>query len=369
MSRLARHNKVLYVEPPIMDLKKRRIRQQVKTSAEQPTFYGGLARIAPELCVFKGPDWLPFLGKYPLNQLKGLVWRKLLRRALRSLKMKNPIVWLSRPTMGDMPGILDPKLIVYHVVDEYAGYGGLSDLEKALLIEQEGELLARADLTIVVSAPLLESKRDRARRVAMVANAVDYEAYRPTRQDAEVIPDDIKEIARPIIGYSGLVGRRLDLEMIARLASRRPDWSFVLVGAVRRADCDIEVSKLEALTNVHFLGLKSIEIISEYVRAFDVCMVPYRDDERANSSSPLKIYEYAAAEKPIVTSRFSAALEMAEIAMVADNETAFEAFIEKALAWSASHPRIVRGAEMARENTWDHRVREIENIVGVLLSK
>ena len=368
MSRLARYNKVLYVEPPIMDLKKREVRRLAAGSADTSIFIDGLARVAPQLTVLRAPSWLPFIGKHPLNHLKGIVWRRILRRTLRKLDMQRPVVWLSRPSMVDMLNVLGEKLSIYHVVDEYSGYGGVSESAKTELIEQEKLLLTEADLTIVVSKPLLASKRDDAKRIEMVANAVDYEAYRPrVAPDTADIPEDLASIPRPIIGYSGLVGRRLNLEMLAKLASRRSDLSFVLVGAVRRDNCEEILEKLESLRNVYFLGLKSIIEIAGYVRSFDVCMVPYRYDERAENASPLKLYEYAAAEKPIVTSRFSAAEEMKDIAMIAADAIAFENSIDEALVWPATHARIVAGANMARENTWDHRVRQVENIISDFL--
>ena len=284
--------------------------------------------------------------------------------------MTTPVIWLSRPSMGEILGVLNEKCSIYHVVDEYSSYGGLSGEAKELLLAQENELLSSADLTIVVSNSLLAAKRDQARRVCLVPNAVDYGAYGATGPESpRPIPQELKTIQQPVIGYSGLIGRRLDLEMLGEIASKRKNWSFVLVGAVRRADCEEILLQLDAMDNVHFPGIKPISDAPNYVKAFDVCMIPYRNDERATYSSPRKIYEYAAAEKPIVCTRFSVALEMSEIVLIADDTPSFESAIEEALAWPSSHPRIERGATMARENTWDHRLQEVAAAISATVNE
>ena len=261
-------------------------------------------------------------------------------------------------------GAVVEKLSIYHVVDEYAGYGNLSESGRRQRMQHETEMLQRTDLAIVVSRGLLERKRRAGGRVYLVPNAADYNAYRPTGQAVpESLPPDLRDIPNPLIGYSGLVAGRLDLELLYGIATRRPDWSFVLLGAVRRRDCEAELDKLEKLPNIHFLGYKPVQDVPDYVLAFQVCIVPYKLDERAEFASPLKIYEYAAAEKPIVATSFQAAKENSEFVMVAKDAHEFEQLLAEAIDISPTDGRIRMGSKVAKENTWDRRVEMISRII------
>jgi glycosyltransferase involved in cell wall biosynthesis len=366
MSRFARDNKVLYVEPPMMTLGRvRRLLRDDQWGA-RAVWPPGIERIAERLFVLRSPPWLPLAGRGPFDGLKQAYWRAILRGAARRIGLDRPLIWVSRPEMTWAFGILDEKLSVYHIVDEYAGYASLDEQGRARLAAQEKEMLQRADLAIVVSQKLFESKRRWSERVYLVPNAVDYEAYQA--RDEEIAPAEVLALPRPRVGYSGLIGRRLDLSLLHTLAVRHPDWSFVMMGMVRRAGCEEALDALAAMPNVHFIGSKPVHEAPRYVRAFDVCIVPYNDDQRAEHSSPLKIYEYAAAGKPIVSTRFAAAQELSNFVWIGDGIDGFDAMLARAVVSGASTPTIAVGQAIARENTWEHRLIEVSRILAEAMS-
>lgn len=362
MSRFAKHNRVLYVEPPLYSVRK----IMSLLSSEQwewaSVWPPGVEKLGDGLFVLRSPIWLPLLGKHPVNQLKYAYWQWILRRTARKLRLQRPIVWLSRPLMGGMLGVLDEKLSIYHVVDEYTAYDGVTHEQRDDLLKAEAKMLRQTDVSIVVSRSLLKHKAQMGGNVHLVPNAVDFSAYAGVH-DSAAIPNELLEIERPWIGYSGLIGRRLDLELIAEVARKRPRWSFVMLGPVRKSRCETALSVLETLPNVHFLEQRPVDEVPGFVRAFDVCMVPYRQDERSVNSSPLKIYEYAAAGRPIVATRFPVAEELNDFVLIAEEANGFEHAISEALGWEASHPRLRAGVETARQNTWERRISEVSKII------
>ena len=121
------------------------------------------------------------------------------------------------------------------------------------------------------------------------------------------------------------------------------------------------------MSNVHFPGCQPSTRVPAWVAGFDACILPYALDTRARHSSPLKLYEYAAAGKPIVSTDVPAAREndMAEIII---DSGQFVGSLERVLTWPDNHPRLEHGRRVAEQNTWDHRVRQLSRIMNAALA-
>lgn len=362
MVRFARTNTVMYVEPRTFartlyaDLRSKRIRPA--------DFFRPLSSQSHGVHVFHSPLWLPSTGKPVLSPLLTWLWRKVLRRSMKRHGIENPIIWLSRPEMIEHLHRFGEKLSIYHVVDEYSEYYGLAPERKKAIKETERRLIESADLCIVVSAKLYEGKSQYSDRVHLVPNAVDYEAFHA----APGPPSEMADIAKPVIGYSGLISDRLNLRLLASVADTHPDWSIVLVGDELVANCGGELAALGRRSNVHFLGRKTVEALPAYINAFDVGIVPYQTDENADNCSPLKMYEYMAAGKPIVTTDFAVAREFSRVVYLAPDEQSFENCIAEALRQGGRGPGIREGDSIAASNTWMHRVETISDIIRNELS-
>lgn len=350
MSRFAAHNDVWYVEPPAL------LRQMLGGKKYRTRL---ASRDVSGVNIFHSPWWLPRIGRPPF---KGLAIRSYLftLSLLAGFRRKKPVVWLSRPNMIDYIDRLPAKLTVYHVVDEYSGYGSPSEEQRQKLLDREAQLLRVVDVAIVVTPSLLALKSTHNSNTYLVRNAADFSAY--SDRDAPK-PDDMKDIPGPVIGYTGLIAARLDLEMLISAAMERSDWSFVFVGGVNDEQCKARLDKLRALRNVYFLGQKAVGDTPAYVNHFDVCTIPYADNLRAQHASPLKLYEYAAASKPIVATDFSAAREFeGNIDIVRDASEFIEA-CERCINLDPSSDSVVENRRFAARNTWENRVEQVSEII------
>jgi glycosyltransferase involved in cell wall biosynthesis len=196
------------------------------------------------------------------------------------------------PNSIDVVEALSPRTVIYHCIDDYAEFTGAP---REAFARMERRLLARADLTVVSSRRLLELKQGGARRISYVPHGVDAEFF-ATSGLGDVLPGDMPGIGKPVAGFVGRIGDWIDLELVISAAKSLPDWSFVLIGPAT-----VDLSPLEGLANVHILGRKDYEQIPNYIRRFDVALMPFRSSKLVDSVNPLKLYEYLATGTPVVS--------------------------------------------------------------------
>jgi glycosyltransferase involved in cell wall biosynthesis len=357
---------VLYIEPRAYlkpTLRRWRQGQLGRSDLCRPR----LTTVQENLYVYRPPALLPISGRPPLSNVLDATDRWMVRRVMKRLGLRSPLVWLSRPSMISRVGQFDALLTIYHVVDEYTAYAGEDEASREIIRRQERSLTRLVDLIVVVSENLLNAKRPLNPHTYLVPNGVDYPAYARVMDSDEPPPADIAGLPRPRIGYSGLIAARLDLALLRSIAVAHPEWSLVLVGAVDARHAAPELATLQRMPNVHFLGVKDIAQVPRYVRAFDVCLIPYAVNERAQHASPLKLYDYLAAGKPIVTTAFAAAEPFRDVVSIVDSREAFVRGIEQALSETNGHLAAQR-RRIAAENTWEQRAEQLSAIVQSCLA-
>jgi glycosyltransferase involved in cell wall biosynthesis len=364
MSVFARRNKVLYVEPRIYlrslrSLFTRRGREKIGRSQ---TWRPRLTKARENLYVYGPPALTPISGRPPLRELLDYVDRGLLRRAMKRLGLQSPFIWLSRPSMIGRIGQFDERMVIYHVVDEYAAYGDMSGAAREIVQEQERQLLRLADLVIVVSQPLLEAKKPYNSNTHLVPNAVNYEAFVEILNNQPTQPADLAAIPRPVIGYSGLISSRLDFALLTQLAGAHPEWSWVFVGSVKGAQDDPMLKRLQGLSNVYFLGPKPIASVPYYVSGFDVALIPYRLTEETRNASPLKLYDYLACGKPVVSVDVPAVRPYAHLVQIVPGPAQFESAIETSLS-EPEDGRVAQRRAVVAAQTWTQRAAHISDLI------
>ncbi len=348
MSRLDRSNTILYVEPPASLL------SPFKDPACWRKWWRwreGLRRWRENIFIYTPPPVLPFGSIYaPVNRANQAWLAPFIRRALSQLgKRERPILWTYLPHSADLVGTLGEKLVVYDCVDDHAAYTGW---RPETITALEERLLARADVVFVTARGLYEAKKDLCREIHLIPNAADVELFRRALDPATPPAPELEDLPRPVIGFVGVIHDWIDTDLLAGLARRRPEWSFVLVGP---AGPGVDLKPLRELSNVHLLGRRDKEDLPRYLKGFDVCLNPFRMNRLAQSVSPLKFYEYLAAGKPVVSVPLPEVLPYAGLVEIA---TGPEEFLEKiAFALARETPELrARRLEVAARHTWEQRV-------------
>ena len=263
------------------------------------------------------------------------------------------VLYVWRPHFGSALSILPHDLSCYHIDDEYTF--GESDEP---IPEEEAELLRRSDAVIIHSPGLLEKKGHLNPNTHFVPNGVDYAAH----ADPVPLPGDMRGIPRPIIGYTGWLKSQLDWDLLETLADRHPDWSFVLVGS-RHENGEAGAARFEPRSNAYLLGGKSSAVLAHYPQHFDVCVMPYRNDEYTRYIYPLKLHEYLASGTPTVGTPIRSLEEFRSVVELAGDPDEWSAALARALEDRTTERREAR-QEVAREHDWETLVHRIAQVMA-----
>jgi glycosyltransferase involved in cell wall biosynthesis len=357
MTRLARKNRILWVNSIGNRNPSASVRDLKRVMAKIKAFGGGCREVAENIHTLS-PLAIPFHGNAAARALNRhfLAWS--VRRTCRRLGFTNPITWSFLPTSGEIVGNLGEKLIVYHCVDEFSEFTGT---DKNAILGMERELMRKADQVLVSSGPLYETKKLHNPRTSMVTHGVDVDHFRKACDPKTVPPPDIAALGKPIIGFYGLVADWVDLNLIRFLAVSRPSWSLVLIGKV-----DTNISAVETVANVHFLGRKPYSMLPAYCAGIDVAILPFVINELALASNPLKLREYLAAGLPVVASDIPEVRRLGEHVRIGTSYEEFLAHIDACLARGAG-PQVSISDAMAGES-WDSKVEQMSSLIQPLLT-
>jgi glycosyltransferase involved in cell wall biosynthesis len=364
MSRLARQNLVVYVEPRpyLRDVWAGMRRGAVRLSQVRSR----LRKVMDGLYVYTPPLWAPISGREPLASLTRWAREWNLKAAMRRVGAGQPILWLVRPDQADLPGRFGEKMCVYQIVDEYSGYGGLTPARRQAVLERERVLIERADLVIVTSPALLQSKGQHNPNTHLVPNAVDYEAFSRALDDP-TLPADLDALPKPRVGYVGALNDKVDFALLGNLARSRRDWSLVLVGpwAVRE---DADAFAVREEPNAYYLGKKDVASVPHYIKGLDICLMPYKLNEWTRNVDPLKLYEYLAAGRPVVSTAIPAVRPFSDWVFIAEDPEQFLRAVEAEWAQDSAAARDARRVEASR-HSWDARVELISDHLVAFLQR
>jgi len=256
--------------------------------------------------------------------------------------------------------LLNPELYIYYSRDNLIAV----NYWKKHGIRIEAELIKKSDLCTANSTYLADYCKKYNPNSYYVGQGCDLSLFNP--ELIKDIPDDLKSIKSPIIGYVGaLVGLRLDIKLLEYLAETKPEWRIVLVGP---EDENFKNSRLHSLPNVHFLGAKIMEELPSYIKGFDVCINPQLINEVTIGNYPRKIDEYLAMGKPTVATSTTAMEVFAEHCYLAENKESYVELINKALNNTSEEKSKERRA-FAMTHTWENNVEAIYNAINDTISK
>lgn len=273
------------------------------------------------------------------------------------------VAYVFHPSLYPIARALRPDLLLYHAYDQFSAYPGFSRAD----LERERNLVRDAHLVIGMSELIAENLRRYAQReIHVVPNGADAERFSTRSADDETVLGELAAIPAPRIAYFGNISEKVDLELMRRIARARPDWSLLLVGGERlnRDTSKAAYARLLAQPNVHAVGHKDYGRMPAYMRATDVNILTYRIGEGlwSEACSPLKLYEYLAAGKPVVSTRIGVVEAHADVIAIADDLDGWLGAIEQALV-SGGRGTVAGRRAVARANTWDARIRQIDALL------
>lgn len=358
MSRLARHNKVLYIESlglrrPVLQRKdfKRIIRRLRR-------FVQGPIKINDKLYTYS-PFLLPFYKFRVIRRLNHLILTMVLKKLIKKLELDKPIIWSYVPNAVYLKDKLGSKLVVYHCVDEIAANPLIPG---KVVLEMEKKLLAEADLVFTTSRELYQSKKRQAKNIYYLPNVADVEPILKINTPAVEVPADVAGLPRPRLGFIGAIsGYKLDFELLRQMACSHPEWSIVMIGTLGEGEKSVQIATLRELPNLHFLGGRPYNLLANYLKSFDVCLLPCCLNEYTRNMFPLKFFEYLAAGKPVVSTALPSLAEFKEYFYWAESTPDFIAKIGEALKENATCQSV--RIDLAKKYSWTVRMEEISKLI------
>jgi UDP-galactopyranose mutase len=344
MTRLARRRPVLFVEEPV-------------TSEGAPDLE--IREVAPNLRVCT-PHLRADGPGFGSGQHAELL--PALRSLLEEEEWSRFAAWLYTPMAVRVARALQPGAIVYDCMDELSAFR----MAPPELVERERELLAHADTVFTGGPSLYRAKRDRHPFAHCFPSSVDAGHFAKARRAADA-PDQA-DLARPRLGFFGVIDERMDLELLDALATRRPRWQIVMVGPIVK----IDPASLPKKPNLHYLGQRSYAELPRYLAGWDVCLMPFARNESTKFISPTKVLEYMAADRPIVSTPITDVVEpYGEIVYAGSDPATFVDACERALGASDAErrERQALAREVLSRTSWDRTVRAMSSILDTLLQR
>ena len=365
MTRLAERHRILFLEAPKYPLFQL-AKVILRIMPEQKAHKWFLRLFRPErrggyLYILSLVKYFP-VKKRPLRKFNYLLNLINLKRVIKKYGFSDAILWIYTPDGVEYVGRFREDKVVYDCVDEYAAQPYYKDNFDNIGLD-ELKLLKRADYVITSAQKLYKAKSKHNKNTYFVPNAGDYEHFsRAMRQDT-LIPEDISSIPKPVIGFMGAVDEyKLDFQLITYIADKNPNWSIVLIGPAGEAERGVDIKIFRNRSNIYLLGQKEYELLPNYIKAFDVCVIPYVKNDYTTGCLPLKFFEFLATGKPVVVSGLPALEEYSGVVKVAQTPDDFIEAVEDYLHNDNKEEMDLRLAT-AMENTWDKKVDKLEKIV------
>jgi len=340
---LARRHRVTFVDPPESLLRSARLRTTAET-VEDGLVHVRLAGGLP------GRRWRPV---HVLNELR---WLRVIGGLLRQCNWgaRGTRVCLHMLPVWEMAAeALQPDVTVYDVHDDWRN---MRPNPRRLTERLEGDHARSADIIVSASAATERNFAELGRTTHPLPNACEPEHFARAMTEAEA--DDLAGIPRPRIMFIGGVEESFDTDTVLHVARAMPDVSFVVIGPQIRPQ-----RALRGQANVHMLGERPYDELPRYLAGADACWIPYRMTPRVMGRDCIKLYEYLASGRPVVSAPLPRAVELTEHMHVTDGTAdGMAAACRAALADDSATRREAR-VTAARENSWASRAADLERLI------
>lgn len=351
---LARDNRILWVNaipnrmPTAAAKDLSRIYNKLKALAEP------VREVETNIFVLN-PFAVPAYGSSAIVRFNRRLLVRQIKKALRRLSFENVVNMVFNPAAGMIVGKLGERELIYYCVDEYTAFTGVSHGLRQI----EEDLFRRSDLVIVSAQKLYDEKKQFNANTHLIRHGTDVEHFRRALDPNLAVPADIKDLPHPIIGFHGLLADWIDYELIRKIAEHFAAGSVVLIGKTT-VDAGHKIKVLDDLPNVHRLGRKPYADLPAYCKAFDVAINPFAINELTLAANPLKVREYLAAGRPVVSTDIPEVRVLANCHAAKDHAD-FISGIERALGEGRDRREI---SESVRGESWEARVDELRTIIA-----
>lgn len=350
---LSRDNRILWINAIANRMPTTSTKDISRIFKKLKSFTEPVKEVEPNIHVLN-PLAIPTYGNDAVRKFNEKFLVSQVKKAMRKLKFQNPINMVFNPAAGLLAGKLGESELIYYCVDEYTAFTGVASGLK----EIEEDLFRKSDLVIVSAEKLFETKQHFNKNTFVIRHGTDWKHFRKALNDQTKIPDEIKDLPKPIIGFHGLLADWVDFELIKKTAEHFKNGSVVLIGKIT-VDAEKKIKILDNVPNIHFLGRKPYAELPSYCKAFDVALNPFEISELTLAANPLKVREYLAAGLQVVSTDIPE-VRILDNCLIGENHADFIEKIEFVLENPKSKEAISDGIKL---ESWEAKIDELRGIM------
>lgn len=270
------------------------------------------------------------------------------------VQLSEVILWAFTYNLPYAQAFGDRACLVYDWIDDL----GVFPYDQGWLQKLHQQGLRDADVVVSVARRLHESARVVRPDAIYLPNAVEYQRF--ASENTRVSPDPVFEkvlaLGRPVAGYYGALASWFDYALLRQVARGRRDWSFVLIGP--NYEDALTGQPLLQEPNVTWLGPRPYESLPGYLKGFDVTLIPFVLNDITRATSPLKLFEFFAAGKPVISTAMPECQAHPQV-FVGNTAEDFIRTLDHALAASREPTYRERLRAEGARNSWESRVATV----------
>jgi glycosyltransferase involved in cell wall biosynthesis len=359
---LSDKNRIIYVNPISSDL---------LAVCTRRGLYGRITRKLKSLLKFfrkadrnlyiLSPVFLPLQGNPVLDKTNNILLKLQLAVVMFFFRVKKPLLWVENIRAADFIKSFDWGMVIYHVSDRFEECPYTKNKDKLKM--RESLVTQNSDLIFCVSEKLYESKKNTKADVHYLPHGVDFDLFRNAAENQRLFAE-LKDTSGPIAGYFGTLTAQNDIELLQYCAENLKDVKFIFAGQITAGD----YSDLAKMPNVIFLGRVPYEKIPELCATFSVCLLPWKMSEWIKHCNPLKMFEYMASGKPIVSVAIEEVMQYSDVVSITHSKEEFCDAIQWELQNDTS-ARIQKRIKIAEDHSWDKHVKKISDLIVKAMAK
>lgn len=264
-----------------------------------------------------------------------------------------------------LPWVQKGTHFIYEIYDDYTMNFETGEILEDVL-KGENKVIPKASHVFFTSEPLADRKAALAKSWSVVGNGVNYDIFEKYR-----IAEDTAIQKRPVVGYLGNLSDFFNWELMCEVVETMPEIDFIFYGQIERekiGERAIYTDKLMALPNTVFTGRVTREEGAVGINLADVLIIPFVINDAMHAVNPLKLWEYFATGKPVVSSPMDAINISDPVLRVAKTSHEWKEAIEQSIIESdtaISQQRI----NMAQEHSWDNLTRNHISALNDILNR
>ncbi|MCM1053763.1 MAG: glycosyltransferase [Ruminococcus sp.] len=252
--------------------------------------------------------------------------------------------------------------LIYEYIDHLSPeIAGTKELPQ-YIIDKYNYAMENKDAIVVVTADLLKEdviKKRGNKNLVFSTNGVDYNFFK--NFDEYTLDKDFQDILnkkKKIVMYYGSLASWVDYDLLKKIA-KTDKYSIVLFGIKYDTSYDEAIKKEK---NIYFLGSRPYHVLKYYAKEADVLTIPFLLNDVTASTSPVKIFEYMALNKPIVTTNLKECRKYKSV-LIAKTHEEFLEKLEETEKLSQDKKYLELLDKEAKENDWSHKAEAIIKVL------